>query len=724
MEKPISLDNLFNEKIFRIPDYQRGYAWHKEQLKAFWEDLINLQDGRSHYTGVLTLAAVSNNTVMTTCKEFWLIEDHRYRMYHVVDGQQRLTTVIVFIKAFADFFRNLPENKGKSVKEMYVTDSLTLGDIEDRYLFKKHPKGGFLTYKFGYTDDNPSQEYLRYRILGESGAKNVQETFYTLNLGNAKKYFSEKIFELYRQKGETGLTDLFKRLTKQLRFNEYIIDDEFDVFVAFETMNNRGKKLSDLELLKNRLIYLTTLYGQEQLDEAGRKALRDDINAAWKEVYHQLGRNKTRHLNDDDFLRAHWISYFKYSRETGRDYAHFLLDEHFTPQNVHEQIELDVALDPVEEQRSEVDDEQEYLLLTASEVSTPISASKLSHESIRNFVSSLCESAGHWFNSWYPHLATNMSDAEKKALDSLNRIGMGYFRPLVMVILKVVKNESERLYIFGRIERFIFLAFRIGTARSNYRSSEFYNLARTLGSGATTLDDISKRLDATVSYAFNKDSTLRIDEFYSVLFKKFEDGSGYYGWSGLRYVLYEYEQHLLTGSRQIKVEWADLLKSGSDRISIEHVYPQTPTDDWEAPFASIAKDSRRPYNGTIGNLLLLSMSINASLQNDSFAKKKVAKCDAAGSKVRNGYADGSHSEIEVAGNITWGPKEIRERGIRILKFMEKRWAFTLRGNDRNRLLFLDVEEFPTTQVLSPANSIMLTVELVVPADAQTHLSDD
>jgi len=701
MEKPISLERLFKEKIFRIPDYQRGYAWQWEQLKAFWEDLVNLHDGRSHYTGVLTLAEVGNKTVLPDSKEFWLIDDHSYRLYHVVDGQQRLTTFVVFIQAFADFFRSLPENEGKSVKEIYVTDSLTLGDLEERYLFKTNPKGGFRTYKFGYTDDNPSQEYLRYRILGERGGKNVQETFYTLNLGNAQRYFSEQIAGLYRQDGINGLTDLYKRLTKRFLFNEYAIDDEFDVFVAFETMNNRGKKLSDLELLKNRLIYLTTLYGQGQLDEAGRKALRDDINAAWKEVYHQLGRNKAKPLNDDDFLRAHWISYFKYSRDTGRDYARFLLDEHFTSQNVHEQIELEVVLDAVEEQRSDGDDEdQEDVLLVAAEEPVPKSASKLSHGSIRDFVSSLCESAGHWFNSFYPHLATDMSDAEKTALDRLNRIGMGYFRPLVMVILKAEPDESERLYIFGRIERFIFLAFRIGTARSNYRSSEFYNLARTLDRGETTLAYISKRLNEVISYAFNQDGSLRIDEFYNVLFKKFGDGSGYYGWSGLRYVLYEYEQSLLAGSRQVKVEWADLLKSGSDRISIEHVYPQTPTGDWDVAFADIAEDVRPRYNGSIGNLLLLSMSINASLQNDAFAIKKTPKFDAAGNKIRNGYADGSHSEIEVASNPLWGPKEVRQRGIRILKFMESRWAFTLRDDDRNKLLFLDIDEPSPAQLQS------------------------
>jgi uncharacterized protein with ParB-like and HNH nuclease domain len=54
MDDPKPLESLFKEKLFRIPDYQRGYAWGKDQLNAFWEDLVNLPNGRSHYTDVLT----------------------------------------------------------------------------------------------------------------------------------------------------------------------------------------------------------------------------------------------------------------------------------------------------------------------------------------------------------------------------------------------------------------------------------------------------------------------------------------------------------------------------------------------------------------------------------------------------------------------------------------------------------------------------------------------
>jgi hypothetical protein len=266
---------------------------------------------------------------------------------------------------------------------------------------------------------------------------------------------------------------------------------------------------------------------------------------------------------------------------------------------------------------------------------------------------------------------------------------MVYFRPLVMAILKNEPAVSERVWIFQRIERFIFLAFRTTSARANYRSSEFYKAARTLDRGEISLREISGKLDARLSYTFNEDGTLRINEFQDLLFKKFKSGSGYYGWPGLRYFLYEYEGSLLTMSRQKKVEWADLLKTDKDKISIEHIYPQTETPEWVGALHDIEKENRPYYCATLGNLLLLSMSINSSLQNDSFADKKSPKFSAAGHKIRNGYADGSHSEIEVSRSETWGPVQIHRRGLDLLRFMERRWDFSFKSDEeREKLLFL------------------------------------
>ena len=689
MDEPRSLDSVFKEKLFRIPDYQRGYAWGREQLEAFWEDLVNLPDGRSHYTGVLTLKEIPSSTISENEKEYWLIDDYSYKLYHIVDGQQRLTTFIIFLQAFVDLVRSRPEHDGKPDNEIFITETLNIDAIKKKFLFMVKPQGDqYRTYKFGYTDDNPSYQYMRYRIMNEDGAGTVFETFYTLNLSNAKVFFLEQLRDWHKNKGIEGLHDIFRILTKRFLFNEYIIKDEFDVFVAFETMNNRGKKLSDLELLKNRLIYLTTLYTDEELDAAERKSLRDSINDAWKEVYYQLGRNKLKPLNDDDFLRAHWTMYFKYSRQTGRDYIRFLLDEQFNAQCVHKKVVHKVDLEQTDEQpwEEEIDSGDEEI--NGDIVEIPRKTAQLRPTEIRDYVHSLKQSSVYWFASFYPEMAEAISEEETAWLQRLNRVGMGYFRPLVMAILKNIADETARIKIFRQIERFIFIVFRMTITRSNYRSSEFYNFARAVDRGEVTLSQINEQLNLRMMFAFDDEGYFRLDSFYNLLEKKFISGAGFYGWSGLRYFLYEYELSLLSNSRQKKVEWSDLLKTSTDKISIEHIYPQTTTDDWTEKFQDLDNTAQVAYRCSLGNLLLLSSAINSSLQNDGFEAKKRPQFRPDGSKARNGYADGSHSEIEVATENVWGPAQIRARGMKLLAFIERRWLVPFPGEKQKlKMLF-------------------------------------
>ncbi len=48
MQELESLQSIFKDRIFKIPDYQRGYAWTTRQLKDFWEDIVNLPSERYH----------------------------------------------------------------------------------------------------------------------------------------------------------------------------------------------------------------------------------------------------------------------------------------------------------------------------------------------------------------------------------------------------------------------------------------------------------------------------------------------------------------------------------------------------------------------------------------------------------------------------------------------------------------------------------------------------
>jgi Protein of unknown function (DUF1524) len=352
---------------------------------------------------------------------------------------------------------------------------------------------------------------------------------------------------------------------------------------------------------------------------------------------------------------------------------------------VHKKVERQVSLAPSEEQSTvtdfpDLENENDEAAEGAS-----FSPAQLPPTEIRDFVNSLKESALHWFNSFNPYLADDLSKDERQSLDRLNRVGMAYFRPLVLVmaILKNGRTEVERLQVLRRIERFIFIVFRMTPARANYRSSEFYNAARAVDRHEMDLVTISAKLDDSLSYTVNKgNGVLQSWEFHNLLCKKFASGSGYYGWAGLRYFLYEYELSLLTDSRNKKVEWGDLLKSERDRMSIEHIYPQTETPEWASVFSTVNIENRRYYSASLGNLLLLSGSINSALQNESFIDKKRVKYDEEGKKIRNGYSDGSHSEIEVSQSPSWGPDQIRTRGFQLLRFMEERWEFSFENGEQ------------------------------------------
>jgi len=729
-----SLNEIFTNTLYRIPDYQRGYAWTQNQLKDFWDDLYNLSETKNHYTGVLTVKSVPLEVSSSERwnEEQWVLKERGYKAYYVVDGQQRLTTVIIFIQALIEVVQALEINKEVAENNIYI-GSFSIKELKETFLLVSKPPHNIIkTYKFGYESDNPSFKFLRYRTFNEDNIVSVNETYYTLNLENAKKFFIQKIKGVLDIDGEVGVAELFKKLTVNFKFNLYEIEEDFDVFVAFETMNNRGKKLSNLELLKNRLIYLTTLYEANDLKEDDRTSLRTKIDDAWKEIYYQLGRNKKAPLNDDDFLVAHWILYFQYKRQKGDDYINFLLNIQFTPKNIFEKDEIPVtSLEEFEEKKESEEISEDDVNDESEEIQVPkhkgkpvnfldllnkvqLKQSKLKPKEIEDYVNSLKAAVVHWYNTWNPLNKPDLTPLEQEWIDRLNRVGISYFRPLITAsFLNANIDSIQRVRLFEAIERFIFIAFRLKNANANYGDSEFYKSARLLREGKCNINDIIILLNKRIEYAFEnttpivlnlyseferivdehgKDSkeatqvynkyekaweeTCWIDDerFKKYIDRNFQNGSGFYGWKSLKYFLYEYEIDLVRQRGNQKIDWELFIKNDGDKVSIEHILPQTPnSSSWKSILKDISKKDTIKLQGSLGNLLPLSKSINSSLQNDCFEDKKKAKFDDNGNKTRLGYNDGSHCEIEVSLNEKWTSEEILKRGLFLLNFMERRW---------------------------------------------------
>ena len=621
------LTEVFNKKIFRIPDFQRGYSWQEAQLEDFWEDLINLKENKIHYTGLLTIEPIPESKIQKD--DSWFLKAG-YKAYYLIDGQQRLTTAIILINEILNKFENdaIVNCRKKSV-------------WEEKFLFLSN-RDDYKSYIFGYEHDNPSDEYFRTGILGQySSSSDKTETLYTDNLKKAKEFFKKKLGGK-----KQGIEKNFKKLITGFGFNLYEIDNELDVYVTFETMNNRGKPLSNLELLKNRLIYLSTLL---EVEDKTKEGLRKDINEIWKTIYEYLGKNKEKPMDDDAFLKNHWIMYFKYDRSESASYAKFLLNKNFTSNNVIKK--------------------------------------KIDCKNIQDYIHSLSTCIRPWFYLFNPEV----SDAPYKFeanewIQKLNRLGMSAFPPLFMAAMTKC-DQQDLSPLFESAERFIFLVFKLSQRRSNTENSYFYRLASSFYYGEETVDSVIKKISDKTYYEkgdwYGWFDLVRFDNYIKEQYSKKE---GFYAWNGLKYFLYEYEldlQKKAGGDR--KISWIEFDKRKKEE-TIEHIYPQTATEEcWTSVFNEYPEKERNILLHSLGNLVLLSRSKNSSLQNKCFALKKGDT--EKGNTV--GFYNGSYSEIEVSRYEKWTKEEIQDRGKKMLDFLDKRWNVKIRSWEEDKW---DIEE--------------------------------
>ena len=631
MQELQTIQEIFNNKIFRIPDYQRGFSWNPKHLEAFWQDLENLQENKLHFTGAITVERANQSQYKKWEDDEWIIEGKDFSPFYIVDGQQRLTTIVILIYV-------IYEKLGKNESLLFSKKT----EILKKYIYniyEDEENSNLKSYIFGYDIDNPSFEFLKNKIFSEDTCNSIStaETTYTNNLSVAKAFFRKKILNYDIVKLQT----LFKKVTQRLKFDFQEIDKELDIFVVFETMNNRGKPLTNLELLKNRFIYLTTLLPDSDIV---KKKLRRDINETWKIIYEYLGKDKNRELADDEFLRTHWIMYHRFSKEE-EFYKKDIFDVKYT---VKELIEGDLNFDE-----------------------------------INKYISSLQTSVKQWYKIKNPvhafekEVFSGLDKETVKWLEKLNRLKFTTFEPLTLAVF--CKNYSSELIIdyLQCVENFIFCVFKISNKQRNTEETYAYPNAKNLFIGKVDIETLISEIKE------HSENHFKVSRFIEKIEEK---KKGLYDWEGLQYFLYEYEE-FLQGKNKVKViDW-----SAQKDISIEHIFPQTlPTETidsyWNIQFNGYDSEQRKTLCHSLGNLLLLSKATNAQLSNNSFDNKKIGTNN-KGNSI--GYYKGSYSEIEVSLYKYWNPQTIKERGERLLRFMQERWNIKLSKSQVRDILQLN-----------------------------------
>jgi uncharacterized protein with ParB-like and HNH nuclease domain len=629
-----TISEIFNNQLFRIPDYQRGYSWKEVHLDDFWQDLQNLQLDKKHYTGAITLEHC-NGSIKKFKSDEWLIKSQKYVPYYVVDGQQRLTTIIIFLNELINCLDDKMGSYGSISKKV----------LTEKYLYKTNKNKNLQSFIFGYEIDDPSYEYLKTKIFRqESTSASAQpETSYTHNLGFCKSFFRKKISELE----EVDKCSLFKKVTELLVFDIKFIE-ELDRFVVFETMNNRGKALTNLEKLKNRFIYLSTLIPGIKNNEA--EQLRKEINEVWKSCYEYLGKNKSHSLNDDIFLRNHFVLYHHFNKEKGFPFRQ-IFKEIYTVENT-------LKKEPI-----------------------------TSYKELRKYISSLQKAAKQWYIINNPEHALNnglIGTEECDWLQKIFRLGIRVFGPLTLSVYLISDEEKKRIKYLKELEAFIFLNYVCSGRRSTFGNADFCHLAKKLYSNEEdcTVSSVADELTRWTYGSDEYDGEYSTDKFLTLIKDQFRSSkkNGYYDWSGIKYFLFEYDDYL-RGKEKSKVSW-------STPDSIEHIYPQTPNDkSWHLAFKGFTDKQKRILCNSLGNLVLLDRSKNSNLSNREFGYKKEHTSQSG--KSYGGYASGSHSEISVAKENTWNPRKIYQRGLKMLEFLQENWQVELTRKEMKTLLLAD-----------------------------------
>ncbi len=627
------LSEVFNQKIFRVPDYQRGYSWEEEHLKAFWNDLENIQEGHAHFFGTLTLEPIDLNKFITLQDATWLCKTQSFEPYFIVDGQQRLATIMVFMQALLDLH---PDDE-------WIGNTRRSSIIE-KYLYFTTPDQQKLPL-FGYQSDDPSFACWRCQILKlEPYPASPNITQYTHNLVAAREYFIKQL-HTKKPSERAGLLD---RVQHKLILNEDVLQDEYDVSVAFETMNNRGKELSTLELLKNRLIYLTQLIKRNHSSieiAASAENLRQKLNQTWRVIYEYLGINPDIKLKDDEYLRNHWIMYFGFEKKEADQLQKSLLNVRFSPEKVH--------------------------------------AGTLQWTDIDEYRKSLEISVRHWYElrSAKPNRDRENGEILAAPYEYLSALGYRAFEPLILAAMsrlakgepnpnRVTDGNGTNLLaeLLKAIEKFVFVSRHICKTNENNKEEGSFRLAKEVYSGVEKVKDAASYVNNWTNRMIGERDAF--DDFKSRITKYFNaenDPQGYYSWTGLKYFLFRYEQDL-EGEDSFRVGWSDVKHK-----SIEHIMPQTPGEGWQHLLQDLDERQVHRMIHSLGNLLLLCPKHNGLLGNKEFTEKV---------KI---YSNGSLSEQEIVKEYRdreWNRITIEERGKRLIKYLDETWGLKLIPRDR------------------------------------------
>lgn len=260
----LALAGLFQARLFRIPDYQRAYSWQRRQRMDLFADIKEAhRTGRTHFMATVVGLAREKRTI--GADEFSVIE--------IVDGQQRLTTLVILIKAIECALAGREKSQTRLRKELRAL--LVKGDAYNLLLLQ--------------TNHDSSDIFTTYIRTGRLKSDEVS-TAADADLVDAVSECGEFVKEW---NNEGSLTDLVFTIRNRLSVIYHELVDQSTVYRVFEVLNSRGLDVRWLDKTKSQLMALIC----EHVEEGSQTECLGEMQGLWKDIYRELGLEP--HIGDE-----------------------------------------------------------------------------------------------------------------------------------------------------------------------------------------------------------------------------------------------------------------------------------------------------------------------------------------------------------------------------------------------------------------------------------------
>lgn len=253
----LSLHKLLSGRLFRIPQYQRAYSWTSTQRGDLFSDIekVCAKPGSLHFMA----------TIVGLRRDDRLIGTDEFHVVDVVDGQQRLTTLVILLKAI----------------ELAAAKSETDAPIRQELgaLLVKADEVAPVLLQTNHDSSAHCSTYLRKGAHPASTTAKTAADYRLLGAMEDCERFVAQWIEAGRK-----LTELLALLKNRLQFILHEIADESLVYTVFEVLNSRGLDVSQFDRLKSALM------GAAFEAKTGNAAeVIDELHGIWRDVYAAVG---------------------------------------------------------------------------------------------------------------------------------------------------------------------------------------------------------------------------------------------------------------------------------------------------------------------------------------------------------------------------------------------------------------------------------------------------